>query len=64
MKMSEKTAEEGQCGTWSTPEKSKVLQVCAPTSQLRFLQKQMPSQEGSEGTGRVVLGLWSSSSGT
>lgn len=30
--ISENTAEEGQCGTWSTPKKSKVSQMCAPES--------------------------------
>ena len=29
-KMSDNTVEEGQCGVWSTPNKSKIPQVCAP----------------------------------
>lgn len=30
--ISKNTAEEGQCGTWSTPKKSQVSPTCAPES--------------------------------
>lgn len=58
--ITDNTIEDGQCGIWSTPKKSKVPQVCVPfPSETETLKEQVP-----KGTGSVLLALGSSTCAT